>query len=720
MKLIHAKCAMAVFAAAVLRPLGAAALDTPFDNMGFGWSLTRLDLDVYLPAEPVRPAQEGGQTHTREPAKDVVLRVEGRAELVLEAEASAGPTVAMNAREKALRFTRVTGPASARVEINKDFFLYPVATMADVRLDKQFRRGDSLEITFAYESTRNSSQLHVSPAIAVASWTEAWHPMPIERPDRASLSRLARSVGTTRIHMPKEWRSVSDGRFVGREENEDGAVETWQVAKPVARSFAAGPFHVERHPFGEREVGVYLLDPKPTGAAEQAKALAEAISAMEKRFGPFPYSSYGIVEVPDGVFSWYAASQQGFILAQSKAFAPEGGNLPLFAHEAAHAWWGNLVNTGGPGGILCSESLAQYGAVIAIEALEGEMAAVEFLKFSRAGYNLRQCAKGYFQLAAEGKDKPLAQLQGGGWEHDLSDAKGHWVFHMLRRRIGDDMFFATLRRLIREYEGRAMSLDDLRRTFLEAAPDEARLADFFEQWLERTGAPVLEIDWRPLGGAKQVEVTLRQRHSGEPYDLDVELEIETEAHDASHVVRLYQAEQRFPLACEGVATAVRLDPKHRLLMWKPEYGPLPNSITNPEVAGLTGEADAYFEERNWSSAAKSYAKLSRLAPEDGRVWFRLGYAYHHLADFDAAAESYRKAAAFPEYSPSAHYNAACAYALKRDKDKAFAALESAVKAGFDNWPTMRNDADLELLRSDPRFVRLLAKDAQSIGDSDKP
>ena len=101
-------------------------------------------------------------------------------------------------------------------------------------------------------------------------------------------------------------------------------------------------------------------------AREQAQSLGDAIGAMEEFFGEFPYPSYAIVEVPDGKVSWYASSHQGFLMAESGAFE-FGANLPLFAHEAAHAWWGNLVNQQGIGSILCSESLAQYGAVIAID-----------------------------------------------------------------------------------------------------------------------------------------------------------------------------------------------------------------------------------------------------------------------------------------------------------------------------------------------------------------
>ena len=68
-----------------------------------------------------------------------------------------------------------------------------------------------------------------------------------------------------------------------------------------------------------------------------------------------------------------------------------------------------------------------------------------------------------------------------------------------------------------------------------------------------------------------------------------------------------------------------------------------------------------------------------------------------------------KATEFPDVAQTAAYNAACAYALKGDKDKALEWLEKAMGFGFARPEVAEVDSDLASLRGDPRFQALLAK-----------
>jgi hypothetical protein len=151
---------------------------------------------------------------------------------------------------------------------------------------------------------------------------------------------------------------------------EENGREVWTSDVPVARRFVAAPFAV-RDRVGD--ISLFLLEPR-LAIAEQAAALAKSLAVMEPRFGPYPYPTDHIVEVPKGK-GFVASSEQGVIVVRSAILDSSKGNLPLFAHEAAHGWWGNLVRPDGPGGKMVSEALAQFGALGSIEGVEGSAAA---------------------------------------------------------------------------------------------------------------------------------------------------------------------------------------------------------------------------------------------------------------------------------------------------------------------------------------------------------
>jgi aminopeptidase N len=455
--------------------------------------------------------------------------------------------------------------------------------VARIRFDVPRRRGDVVDVDFAYQADRESSQLIMHPRIALASWVENWYPTPISADGYAAAAAAA--PGISRFHLPKGWHAVSNGRPGGRQVRGARVTDTWIVEQPVARSFAAAPYAVGRERSGGRQIGVFLLSASAAGAGAQARTLDRALRAMERRFGPYPYNSYAIAEVPESVVTWAASSEQGFIMATTSMFDAPGGNLPLFAHEAAHGWWGNAVSTKGPGAMLGTESLAQYGAVVAIEALEGAGAMREFLRFSRAGYNPLQCALGYFYIWRKGGDKPLARLSDDKWDHNLSDSKGMWVYHMIRERMGDAAFFGALRQLLVRFKARPMTVQDIRDQLMAAAPADTGLRAFLSQWLDGKGAPVLDVDWwserRPpasTGGERGFGATVRvrQRQPGDGFVLDLEVALTLQ--DSSTVLdtlEVTQRDQTFELHLPSRPLDLRVDPFHRVLIWRPEYGPRP-------------------------------------------------------------------------------------------------------------------------------------------------
>lgn len=118
-------------------------------------------------------------------------------------------------------------------------------------------------------------------------------------------------------------------------------------------------------------------------------------------------------------------------------------------------------------------------------------------------------------------------------------------------------------------------------------------------------------------------------------------------------------------------------------------------------------ADAAWNSQNWEAASASYKLVVKEQPKNGQAWHRLGYSLHALGKLDDAMKAHEQTLAFPQFAPIGAYNTACVHALKGDKEKAFKWLAKAVELGMNNAAQFDGDNDLDSLRDDERFAKIM-------------
>lgn len=96
-------------------------------------------------------------------------------------------------------------------------------------------------------------------------------------------------------------------------------------------------------------------------------------------------------------------------------------------------------------------------------------------------------------------------------------------------------------------------------------------------------------------------------------------------------------------------------------------------------------------------------------PQDVRALEMLGQALTRAGRHDEALEADLRLAGLRPKDPVAFYNLACSYSHLDNLDAAFDALHRAFDLGYRDYRHLLRDPDLENVRKDRRFKRLLDK-----------
>ena len=529
------------------------------------WVPTHLDLDVY----------PDFQKRT--------VRVQGLVRLRLSGESSSGPTFRLghdlapyNKHPEFMRFTTVEA-ADASIVTNTATAERGVIE-AEVRFAKPKRPGDEIVVKFGAISIENSFEFVITDKVAMGADATGWYARPTQSAGASWEAKLDSTPGLTRIHMPTGWRSLATGAFVSASrETGGGLVETWRQNTQRARSFVIGPYKVSRLTINGMDAWAYGLTPA-FDSAKLAENVSAIITTLSNHFGPYPYSKYAAAEFPDDAVNWWGDALGDFQVLRTSLMKVSNGGFALIAHEIGHAWWGNSIVPAWPGGYMLNEALAGYSSLLAIESLYGKERYHRALYVNEPGSPPDYTVANHFKFIAQGKDVALSKLQPGGIDYQISLVKGTFFYHMLRQQVGDKAFFSTLRKLATSHAGKTLSLDELRTSFIEAAPD-GKLRQFFQQWLDRTGAPVFESKISCSNLSNDVvlnHIELTQTQPGDAYQFPLTVLLSGSTQQEARTVEVTEKTTVAEISAPACFTAVTIDPDHNLFVWRPEYAAAPN------------------------------------------------------------------------------------------------------------------------------------------------
>ena len=96
-------------------------------------------------------------------------------------------------------------------------------------------------------------------------------------------------------------------------------------------------------------------------------------------------------------------------------------------------------------------------------------------------------------------------------------------------------------------------------------------------------------------------------------------------------------------------------------------------------------------------------------PHNVEAMVLLGDAFTRKGEYQKGLECDLHLSQLKPENKLIRYNLACSYALTGQKDKAISCLNKAVELGYNDVEHVRQDHDLDALKSDPRFQSIIKK-----------
>ncbi len=279
----------------------------------------------------------------------------------------------------------------------------------------------------------------------------------------------------------------------------------------------------------------------------------EIVDFFTKQIGLFPFSKLANVQSKT---RFGGMENAGAIFYSENSVTGKRKSETLLAHEIAHQWFGDSATEKEWAHLWLSEGFATYFTNLYMEHKYGKeklqkrlinerLKIIQFYKKQQSPVIDRD-QKNYMKL-----------LNANSYE------KGGWFLHMLRMKIGDDLFWKSIRAYYDKYKFSNALTVDFREVVEEIVHKD--LSVFFDQWLYKTGQPEIDLQWQNKGN--KIEITIGQIQNTETI-FEFPLELLIQFKDGTSQLKIVEIKNKshfFSFSVASQITNIVLDPNIQLL-----------------------------------------------------------------------------------------------------------------------------------------------------------
>ena len=313
-----------------------------------------------------------------------------------------------------------------------------------------------------------------------------------------------------RATVDKPFYVVSNGKLLSTKDNPDGTrTFDWKMDQPYS-NYLTSIVVMDTKPVEQSIDGIPIYNYGYPDETKEVAATVKNLPATIKFFGditgvkyPYPKYSQAFVEDFGGGMENISATTQIEEMIHDDRELLDQDSESLQSHELAHQWFGDYVTCRDWGQIWLNESFATYMQAMWTEKFKGHE---EFL-YSDIRSNHDQVLGSW----SGGQRRPIVTKYYADKDamfDNYAYPGGGSVLHMLRKHLGDKLFYKSLNNYLTANAHQPVSTEDLRIAVEETSGQS--MDWFFDEWLYKMGHPVFDVTQSYDDAKKQLTLNIKQ------------------------------------------------------------------------------------------------------------------------------------------------------------------------------------------------------------------
>lgn len=384
-----------------------------------------------------------------------------------------------------------------------------------------------------------------------------------------------KAIVNLHIRTRSDWKVACNGLRTQIEDHGDGtSTHHWIGSNPMATylvSLAATNYAEITGEYAGTPIQNFVLPSHLSTATLLFADLPQMMQAYTEAFGPYPFEKYGNAVAN---ISTFAAMEHQTMTTMGASFIQNNDMCKyIVTHELAHQWFGNCLTPLTWKDVWLSESFATYSEAVYAQFKYGYDNMTNYVKTSFHDY--------YRNWANSNGDQTIYDPAYLDYFTPPEYEKGASVLHMLRLKVGNEIFFNILRTYFNTYHNSNVVTSEFKQVCEQISGQ--NLTQFFNQWIFNYGLPSFEYAVFLNENKTNAKIYIKSftSHSTNPFEVNIPVNFIQENNQQDSVVVLATPEPNgfFEKQFANPVSSYGLDTKNWILcVSKTELVPILNSV----------------------------------------------------------------------------------------------------------------------------------------------